>query len=110
MIANVLGTNYSKLSQFTVPQANSKGWICLKWIVDSRWTKVPDSNKGLVIWCSDDVFNLSRENRGLVANKDRAVALVTSSNRKRTAMDCIVAQIFRCATDGRFVDVAEVFV
>ena len=101
MTANVLGTNYNKLSQITVPQANSKGWICLKWITDGRWTKVPDSNEDLVIWCSDDVSDLSRENGGLVANEDRAVALVTSSNGKHTAMHCIVAQIFRCARDRR---------
>jgi len=49
MTANVLSTNYSKLTQFTVPQANSKGWICLKWIVDGHWTKIPDGDKGLVI-------------------------------------------------------------
>src|SRR5579863_5276509 len=107
MAANVLGTNYSKLTQFTVPQTNSKGWISLKWIVDGRWTKVPDDEKGLVIWCLDDVFNLSRENGVLVVNEDRTIALVTSSNGKCTPMDCIVAQIFRCATNGRFVD--EVF-
>ena len=109
MTANIFGTNYNKLAQFTVPQANSKCRICLEGIIGSSRTKEPDTNENLVIWCSDDVFNLSRQHGRFVANEDGAVALVTSGNRKCTAMHCVIAQTFCCARNGGFVDIVEVF-